>query len=121
MSLGGVISRFATGGGAYTVTRPAVGTYGSDGVHVAGAPSTFTITASIQPATGRQLMVLPEEQRAQEVRAVYTNTALLAKPGAVDRITIAGERWDVISVKTYENGDRGTHYEALIARQELTT
>ena len=43
-----------------TIERKAAGAYDGDGKWVAGAETTSTIRAAVQPASGRQLMDLPE-------------------------------------------------------------
>ena len=113
MSLTGVIARFKTGD--YTVTRSANGTY-VNGRLVAGAPSTFSIEASIQPVTGRELQALPEAYHGEEVKVIYTVTELLAAP-TPDVVTIDGEAWEVFKCQRWQ-AFGGTHYRAHAARSE---
>lgn len=118
MSLVGVIASFATG--TYTVSRPATGSY-VDGRWQAGAPSTFDITASIQPARGRELAILGEGQHGPEIRVCYTTSDLRATPGGCDVVTIDGERWNVVRVERWQafGGDAsGNHWRAYLARNE---
>lgn len=99
MGLSDVISTFATG--TYTVTRRAASTY-SNGVRVAGSTSTLSITASVQPVTGRELERLPEGMRTTEVVKLYTTTALrTADSGDPDHISIDGETYEVQLVERW--------------------
>jgi hypothetical protein len=110
-ALTGVI---ATHGSSYTVTRRATGAYAS-GIWVDGATSTITIRAHVQPVTGRDLKTLPEGQRTEDARIVYTTTELKATAGGPDSIAIGGEAYEVIKVETW-SGLGGTHYRAVVAR-----
>lgn len=116
MSLLDVIGRFRTAT-SYTVTRAGAGTY-TAGRYVAASPSTFTITASVQPVTGRELLALPEGQRAEDLRVLYTATALRTRDanGAADSIAIGGENYTVIRVETWSGVTAG-HYRVTVARQ----
>lgn len=96
--------------GTYTVTRLAAGTR-TLGKVTAGAPSTFEIVASVQPPSGRLLRVLAEGQLADDMRVVYTATELRIK----DRITLAGERFDVSRVEPWEAFGE-SHWRAFCAR-----
>jgi hypothetical protein len=111
MSLASVITSFLTG--SYTVTRRAAGTYDANGVYVPAAPSTFSIDASIQPLTGRQLMLLPEAFHGEESWAVYTLTELRTESasGDPDAIEIDGLRHVVRTVKKWQS-----HYECIVTK-----
>lgn len=109
--IGGVISRFQTG--TYTVTRttaaaPVAGRY------VAGSSSTISVDASIQPVSGRDLKILPEARHGEDVRVVYTLTALkTVSPGYdADSIAIGGEAYEVFKVEAWPN-----HYRVFVSRQ----
>lgn len=110
-----MIARFKTG--TYTVTRTAVGTR-TNGRYTPGATSTFDITASVQPVTGRDLQSLPEGQRAEETRIVYTTTELRTRTATVDpdSISIDSETWAVVKVERWQ-AFGNTHYRAFVARQ----
>lgn len=116
MPLIDTIRRFATGGGPYTVTRTAVGTY-TNGVYTPGAASTLSVTLSIQPISGRDLHAVPEGQYAEDLRIAYTTTELFTRsPGRdPDVVTIDGEAWTVIDVDRWESS--GTYYRAKLARK----
>ena len=120
MALSGVISAFKTG--TYTVTRTGGGTY-SSGVYTAGSTSTFDITASVQPVSGRDLQVLPEGQHGNEVRVIYTTTELRTRnpTNAGDKISIGSEDWEVFRFERWEAFGlnlSGDHYRAFASRLE---
>jgi hypothetical protein len=117
MSLRGVIARFASG--QYTVTRHAAESY-VDGLLVAGSTSTFSITASVQPVTGRELQTLPEAQHGREVRVVFTTAELRTRQAgnAPDTIEIDGETWAVERQEGW-NAFGGYHSRAFITRMEI--
>lgn len=121
MSLRDAISSVGIKTGDYTVTRTAVGSYNGSGIYVPGATSTFTISASIQPTSGRDLLALPEGQRTQENRTVYTETELKTRTPTTDpdKISIDGETWEV-KTATRHYGHGGVHTVAIIARQANT-
>ncbi len=122
MALRGAIASL-TQGGPYTVTRRAAGSY-VDGHYVAATGTTsFTAAGSLQPLPdgsapvgGRQLMDLPEGQRGDDVRVLYTLVALHSREvGDPDIITIDGENYVVIRVERFDAfGD--THYRCYLSR-----
>jgi membrane protein implicated in regulation of membrane protease activity len=90
-----LIADFATD--TYSVTRRAAATY-VDGIATPGATTTFSILAAVVPASGRDLLRLPEGRRSTETKTVYTASVLLV--GAVggneaDIVTIEGDSWEV--------------------------
>ncbi len=97
LDAGDVIASLDTG--SYTVTRRARATFDSHGRAQAGGTSTLTIDASVQPASGRDLLRLPEGRRATETRVVYTPTALIVggegAANEADLIAIDGRTWEV--------------------------
>ncbi len=110
MSLAGVVGIFSTG--TYTITRTATDSYAS-GVRTAGATTTLTADMSIQPLSGRDLKILPEGRRPEDIRKIWTRTALLLEPNA-DKITIGSETFEVFKVDYF--GILSDHYVALAAR-----
>lgn len=64
--------------GAVTITRRryAAGTRGGDGYWTDGAATDTSITASVQPASGKTLEILPEGERSKRSIRVYTTTDL---------------------------------------------
>ena len=115
MPLNEVIARFSTG--TYTVTRTTAST-NVMGRTVAGAATTFTMDASIQPVTGHALQKTPDGTSSEDVRVVYTRTALntLTSVYAPDKITIGNESYIVFKVETF-GAVSGGHYRVHIARQ----
>lgn len=117
MSLTALIGRFKTG--TYTRTRTAAGSYDTHGVYTAGSAATSSVDASIQPSHGRDLQVLPEGRRGDEIRTVYCMTELrtTSPAGAADKLTVDGETWEVIHVFPWASLRPAlTYYRALIAR-----
>lgn len=113
MSRLGAITRFASG--TYSVARYGAGTWTS-GRFVKASPSNVSIVASVQPVGGREFAALPEGRRANEVRVVYTATALLTEgAGSADIVTIDGEAWEVFKVETWPAWGV-THYRAFVSR-----
>lgn len=120
MSILGNIASFATG--TYTLVRTAVGSH-VRGRYASGASTLAqTITACIQPLSGRDLKVLAEGQRADETRVIYTETELRTRHPSdnPDRVVIDGEAWEVFRVERWE-GFGTTHYRALVSRLTPTT
>lgn len=64
--------------GTTTLTRQRFGaqTIGTDGRGVPGATASDPITASVQPARGEDLQLLPEGMRQQQVIKLYTPAEL---------------------------------------------
>lgn len=112
MNLGGVIASFATG--TYTVTRQGPTTVDVDGRAVTAAPSTFSILASVQPMSGRELQRLSEGLRVAERRVLFTSTSLRVI-GAPDVVSVDGELWEVETVEHWGPAI-GTFFKATIAK-----
>ena len=117
MDLPDIIQSFGTG--TYLVTRRAKAVFVA-GRATPGATTTISIEASVQPATGRDLLRLPEGRRTQETRLVYTTTRLT--PGAqgaayeADLVLIEGNTWEVQHVETWHQapGTDPTAYRAIV-------
>lgn len=92
--------------GTVTRIRRAVGAYGSDGGWSDGAETlTPSISASVQPASGRDLQRLEEGLRSREVLKVYTASGLWRAPDQRtgtpgDLVDIDGARYEVHAVAT---------------------
>lgn len=105
------------GGQAYEVTT--AGTSGSGGgptgtgaafadgsvvwKWIGPAATTFEITASIQPVSGRELDRLAELYRTREVQTVFTAAELRGSDSTQepDEITVDGDQWQVQSVANW--------------------
>jgi len=102
MDVVGLISDFATG--TYTVSRRTKALI-VRGRAVPATATTFTAVASVQPASGRDLLRLPEGRRSEETRVIYTTTQLYpgTQAGAyeADQISINGISWEVQHVETW--------------------
>jgi hypothetical protein len=61
---------------SYTVMRLAAGSYDANGRYSVGSSSTFSVNASIQPVSGRDLLRLPEGLRTKQLLAIWTRTPL---------------------------------------------
>ncbi len=117
MSMRGAIASLAQGG-PFTVTRTEAGER-EKGRYTPGDDDTFTIVASVQPVGGRELRDLPEGQRADETRVIYTLTELRTRQGETepDVITLDGQPWTVIRVERFDSFGE-THYRAYASRTE---
>lgn len=123
MGLADVIDAFPTsdgeGDGVYLVTRRAKGTYTNGRFSGPGTSTTIRITASVQPVDGKDLVVIPDGQRTDESRKVYTATQLLTRTPTTepDLITIGGEPWAVFRVDGPFTLDDDTTWIGYAARQ----
>lgn len=114
--------------GDYVVTRTTGATWVM-GRKVAGTESTFSISASVQPAPGEELVDAPEGASLEDIRVIYTATRLIARrngtPGASDEddtdrvdpdvIAIDGEAFEVYKVAKWDHWGE-THYVAYAAK-----
>jgi hypothetical protein len=94
-----------------------------DGRWVEGTPKEFTVQASVQPMTGKELESLPEGRRKRAAFKLFTNSALRTvneeNPDLVLLETAANtdgvaEVYDVISVAPWRNGVIN-HYEIVVS------
>jgi hypothetical protein len=91
-----------------------------NGKWVIGTPTQVAFTASVQPANAKELQNLPEGRRTKSAFMLYTDTELLtsedgATPKKADRITIAGDVFEVMTVERWQN-QVIPHYSALVAK-----
>jgi len=79
--------------------------------------STFTITASVQPLSGRQLDRLPELLRSREVQVLFTKDELRIASATTegDLVTIDGDVWEVQQVENWRT--LATFTRCLVARR----
>lgn len=77
-----------------SLTRRAAGDYDDDGNWIDGVPSTSTIRAAIQPASGRQLEDLPDGIRNDARWLVWSRAEIRLD----DEITHGGSRYRVMHV-----------------------
>lgn len=120
MSLNQAIGDHTTG--EYTVTRVAAREYDAHGrLEVAGAPTTFTILASVQPAEPEQMKDVPEGQSTADAKLILTETELKERSETTepDTISIDGEDFRVYSVEKWQHWGE-THYEAIALKLDET-
>jgi hypothetical protein len=100
----------------YVVTRRGPTGVDGDGRALLSAPSTLSISASVQPLSGRDLQRLPEGMRAAERLKLYTTTPLAAI-GAPDVVTIDGDDYEVEHVERWTGFGAGADYYKIVARK----
>jgi hypothetical protein len=104
VDISSLISSFSNG--TFTVTRTARGSI-SRGVIAAGTQTSVTITAAWHPATGKDLLRLPEGRRTVETRVLYTITQMyVGGQGAdyeADTVSIGGASWECQQVETWQD------------------
>lgn len=103
--------------GCYRVSRPGT-TSILNGRRIGPTFTTFDITASAQPASGRSIERLPEGLRSNEAMDVFTETELRqARPEAGvegDRIAIDGAVFEVQVVRRWDK--LGNFFRATVTR-----
>jgi hypothetical protein len=90
---------------------------------VKSGETAIPITASIQPATGKDMLNVPEGKRQSAIYAVYTSTAIQTARHATasaagtqpDQMEIFGHRCEAVHVEPWQNNVIN-HYRALFAR-----
>lgn len=87
-----------------TIYRQVGGSY-FQGRWTGQTETSFSITASIQPTTGEELMTLPEGRRNRKTYALFTSTKieLIDNAQNPDQIDIYGERYEVVRVEPWQN------------------
>ena len=116
MDLGALIRSFSTG--TYSVTRRAAGGF-DRGVAKGTTDSTVSVVAAVQPASGRDLLRLPEGRRSTDTRVLFTVTPLLVgDAGATyeaNLVTIDGAEWEVQHVEKWtQAGAVGVAYRCIV-------
>lgn len=104
-----------------TVKRRATGSYNDAGFYeVSGEDIELDIEASIQPVSGSDLMLLPENRREEELLKLYVYTQLV---GAIkgdstncDIVEINGIDYEVVKVFPWRNSVI-SHYKVLVAKR----
>jgi hypothetical protein len=87
-----------------------------NGVWVDGATAVTTILASVQPANGKDLLILPEGERLKAVIKIWTDETLAIASGKIkaDQIQFNSEWYEVHNIKKNDLGIG--HYEALAVK-----
>lgn len=106
---------------AFTVKRKSGGSYNAAGFFEAsGADTTLEIQASLQPVTGSDMKLLPENRREEEISKMYTDTQLIGiiKGSGVnpDLVVIDGDDHEVIRVLPWRNSVIN-HYKVFVAKR----
>ncbi len=108
----------ALSSGDYVVTRAAGPKTYTQGKAVAPttSPSTLTVTASVQPLTGRELQRLPEGMRTKELMKMYlVEELLVSAPGQEpDTVSIDGVDFQVEAVERW--GPLGNYHKAIVSK-----
>lgn len=104
-----------------TVKRRALGDYDSAGFFkVSGQDTEFTISASVQPMTGSEMLLLPENRRELETKKIFTSTKLygIEKGNGVnaDIVIIDGDEFEVVRVYAWKNNVIN-HYKIFVAKR----
>lgn len=101
-----------------TITRYSAGTR-VKGTWVEGTPSTFEADYSVQPLTGREMQLLPEDRRTTQSYRLYGDTKLYTvdvNTGTnADRVTIDGETYEVFSCAPWQNTIIN-HYKIIVIK-----
>lgn len=96
-----LIARF---GRSVTIQSSAAGSY-VDGVWVQPARTSFGITASVQPMTPKEVLLLPEGDRQKETMKLYSTYRFkVQKDGSMeqsDQVVIDGRTYMVIAVTDF--------------------
>jgi hypothetical protein len=101
-----------------TVRRLSAQTTWVDGLSVDSAEDTpFSINCSVQPLTPKEMEMLPEGRRNEEVFRLYTDTELhTVEDKNPDKIDVLGDTYEVLSVARWRNSII-PHYKAIIVKQ----
>ena len=105
-----------------TLRTYANGTHGTDGRFTLGTATDTTIRGSIQPATWKDLQRLPEGERSQDIRKLFTQSVAslyVAEAGSLrnsDRIVSGADVFEVSSVQNWPSASPIPHVEAILLR-----
>lgn len=99
--------------------RPVAGS-NVNGRWVSGGPATpFTILASVQPASGKDLLMVPENRRSGSVYALFTDTAMrtLDEEGQTqpDLVTLHDGVYEATHLEVWQNNVI-PHYKILVTK-----
>ena len=102
-----VINRFAS---TFQYVTPGAGAYDANGRWQAGTdPAPVDFKASIQPMSGRELMLLPEGERTHDRIRIYTDVKLTVAIPAQNqkgtRVSYDGRDWEVQSAFQWDLND----------------
>jgi hypothetical protein len=104
-----------------TVTRKSAGSFVKGRWVVTGLSKVFTIKASVQSPTPRELEALPEARRSKDTSVLYTNTPLFTAEVSTaknpDIVTLNGEPYEVHSCAVWGNKVI-PHYKVIVTKQD---
>lgn len=109
-----VINVIVTGG----VSQPTAALAGGyiAGTMVPPVPTSLTLTASVQPVKGRELLNFPEAQRTKGIIKIYSTTAMQTANEAAgtkaDIVTYQGKQWEIHEVNYWPHLSQA-HYKAI--------
>lgn len=101
-----------------------------DGRWVQFGENLITITASIQPTTGEDVLSIPEGRRNRKSYALFTSTPIETLHGIndstnPDQVLIFGERFEVVKVEIWQNNPPVfgivNHYKIIASALEAIT
>lgn len=96
------------------IIRYASGQY-IDGYYVNGAESSIDAKANIHPATGNELLQLPEGDREKDIQKIFSLTELKNE----DIITRNDTNIKYIVLKVFDHSQNDPpHYKAIMARKQ---
>lgn len=103
------------------VKRKRPGFYNNAGFYeVSGEDIEFNIKVSIQPISGSDLILLPENRREEELLKLYTDIELFGaiKGNSIncDIIQINGMDYEVVKVSRWQNNVI-PHYKVLVSKR----
>lgn len=93
------------------IHRTAPGAY-VGGIWQEGAPSSFTIKASVHPANGKDLETLPEGKREGGAYKLITDAVLntvVENSQNADQLEISGERYEITQRVDWQNNVLNNH------------
>lgn len=103
------------GSNTYTVTRRSSEDINVTTGLVETTTTSFSISATIRPATGNDLQMLEDLYRSEDVRKIITDDVTNALQ-LEDLITISGNNYRVIKVKDSSMHGFLTHYRAMAVK-----
>lgn len=87
---------------------------------ISDVDSTFIIEASIQPTSGSDMKLLPENRREEEILKLYTDTelfgAIKGSPGNADIVEINGQDYEVVKTFPWQNNVIN-NYKIFVAKR----
>jgi len=109
--------------GTFTIIRASLkGEWGDDGRFKRGQAEEFDIEASIQPASGNMVKMLPEHRRNSESIVIFSKERLFVSDEknqkAADIIFYDGKSFEVLKVSKWSDFTDIEHYQSLAVMQD---